>query len=326
MHRWLALGAMAFVWGLVAPRAKADDAVWKQLPETVGEKAGRLPNWAKQFAGPLPRTTAAMLELDWIQRTKSPLDPKLRAKIRWAAARANRSAYGEQTALADLRRVGGSNDDITILKDAPEKLADSERLAIRFATELTRRGSSITDQQFEKVRKAFGDAETVAIVLCVAHANFQDRLLLSYGIPLEAGGPLPPVEVQFKNPFAGNTGAPRVPLKDPPGDSPPARMIDPDWLQIEPAALRAAMESQKASKPRVPVPTFDEIKAKSPPNTFAPGRTLKINWSLVCMGYQPELAGAWIKCMRTFEAESKQDRIFEECLFWVVTRSIDCFY
>lgn len=326
MHRWLAICALIVAWGFIVPHAQADDSVWKQLPETFGEKTGRLPNWANQFAGPLPRTTAAMLELDWIQRTKSPLDPKLRAKIRWAAARANRSAYGEQTALADLRRVGGTDDEISILTGTPEKLSENERLAVRFATDLTKRGSSITDKEFERVRRAFGDANTVAIVLCVAYANFQDRLILAYAIPLEEGGPLPPVAVQFKSPFAGNNGAPRVLPKNPPSDGPPAQIIDPEWLQVESPALRAAMDSQKAREPRVPVPTFEEIKAKSPPNTFAPGRTLKINWSLVCMGYQPELAGAWIKCMRTFEAESKQDRIFEECLFWVVTRSIDCFY
>jgi alkylhydroperoxidase family enzyme len=326
MHRCLALWAVAIALGTIAPHAMADDSVWNQLPETVGEKAGRLPNWAKVFAGPLPRTTAAMLELDFIQRTKSPLDPKLRAKVRWAAARANRCAYGEQTALADLRRVGGTDDDVKSLTDSPEKLPEVERLAIRFATDMTKRGSSITDKEFERVRKAYGDANTVAIVLCVAYANFQDRLILSYGILLEDGGPLPPLAVQFKSPFAGNTGLPRSLPDNPPKDGPPAQVVDPEWLQVESPALRAAMESQKEREPRVPVPTFDEVKAKLPPNTFPPGRTVKINWSLVCMGYQPELAGAWMKCLRTFEAESKQDRVFEECLFWVVTRSIDCFY
>ena len=34
----------------------------------------------------------------------------------------------------------------------------------------------------------------------------------------------------------------------------------------------------------------------------------------------------WIKTTRTFGSESKQDRVFEESLFWVVTRSLRCFY
>ena len=53
---------------------------------------------------------------------------------------------------------------------------------------------------------------------------------------------------------------------------------------------------------------------------------LKIRWSLVCVGHSPELAYAWLGTMRTFGEESKQDRVFEELLFWVVTRSLRCFY
>jgi hypothetical protein len=44
------------------------------------------------------------------------------------------------------------------------------------------------------------------------------------------------------------------------------------------------------------------------------------------MGYQPELATGWSACTRAFGDEAKQDRVFEESLFWVVTRSITCFY
>ena len=44
------------------------------------------------------------------------------------------------------------------------------------------------------------------------------------------------------------------------------------------------------------------------------------------MGYQPELAAAWSACTRAFGEEAKQDRVFEESLFWIVTRTIHCFY
>ena len=44
------------------------------------------------------------------------------------------------------------------------------------------------------------------------------------------------------------------------------------------------------------------------------------------MGYQPELAAAWSACTRAFGQEAKQDRVFEESLFWIVTRTIHCFY
>jgi hypothetical protein len=45
-----------------------------------------------------------------------------------------------------------------------------------------------------------------------------------------------------------------------------------------------------------------------------------------CIGYQPELAAAWSACTRAFGREANQDRVFEESLFWVVTRTLQCFY
>ena len=78
------------------------------------------------------------------------------------------------------------------------------------------------------------------------------------------------------------------------------------WLQRTQAPYRVAVRSR-------------------PPDT-AGFKPLKIRWSLVCMGYQPELTLAWLHAMRTFGEESKQDRVFEETLFWVVTRSLNCFY
>ena len=107
---------------------------------------------------------------------------------------------------------------------------------------------------------------------------------------------------------------------------PPAKITDPKWLEVGAESLRRSMEAQSERPGRVPVPTFEEVKAALPPNTFGPGRVVKIKWSLTVMGYQPVVAQAWLNCLRTFEAEAKQDRKFEESAFWVVTRSVDCFY
>ena len=47
-----------------------------------------------------------MLELDYLHRARSPLAPKVRAQLRWVAAHANRCAYGQAYAAADLRPAG----------------------------------------------------------------------------------------------------------------------------------------------------------------------------------------------------------------------------
>jgi hypothetical protein len=44
------------------------------------------------------------------------------------------------------------------------------------------------------------------------------------------------------------------------------------------------------------------------------------------LGYQPELAAGWFACLGAFNRDAKQDRVFEESLFWVITRSLHCFY
>ena len=62
------------------------------------------------------------------------------------------------------------------------------------------------------------------------------------------------------------------------------------------------------------------------PFSASPPPPVRIRWSLVCSGYQPELAAGWSACTRAFGEEAKQDRVFEESLFWVVTRSLQCFY
>ena len=73
------------------------------------------------------------------------------------------------------------------------------------------------------------------------------------------------------------------------------------------------------------MPSWEEVRKQGVP-ARPDGAPLRIQWSLVCLGYQPELAGAWFTCLRTFQDEAAQDRVFEESLFWVITRSIHCFY
>ena len=53
-----------------------------------------LPSWAKAVAVQLPRTAAAMLELDLGAPDEEPLDPVLR-QMRWVIAHANRCDYSE---------------------------------------------------------------------------------------------------------------------------------------------------------------------------------------------------------------------------------------
>lgn len=304
----------------------SDEEAWKLLPPTLSGGGGRLPNWAKATARDLPKTTAAVLDLDRIHRTKSPLDPVLRAKMRWLAADANRCDYTRATAESDLRRLGLTDADLADLAAAGTRWSPDDREALSFAHQMTVDASVVGDSQFESLRSRFGNEHATAMVLLLAAANFQDRLILGLGVPLEDGGPLPPLEVVFDR----QAEAPPVPVRDDPatlhGPEEPTRVDDPSWGDIPLETLQGKMTVQKERPGRVPVPTFETVLSRWPEWAPKPKAPIRIKWSLVCMGYQPELASAWSACTTAFRTEAKQDRVFEESQFWVVTRTISCFY
>src|SRR5688572_13230112 len=84
----------------------SSEEAWKRLPPAEHGAGQPLPAWARALAHALPRTTAGMLELDYVYRARNPLDPRLAGKMRWVAAAANRCAYTKAYAAADLRRAG----------------------------------------------------------------------------------------------------------------------------------------------------------------------------------------------------------------------------
>jgi alkylhydroperoxidase family enzyme len=305
-----------------------DDAAWEQLPAVEETSGRRLPHWARALAGTLPRTTAAMLELDFLYRTSDGFDPRLRAKMRWVAARANRCDYSQKYAQADLLRAGGSPQDVARLAAGAKDLPPAERSALAFARKMTLAASTVTDEEVQNLIDEFGERTLVAMVLQLAYANFQDRLLSTLGIAVESGGPLPPLEVYFVWPSADQKPQPaeRPPLPEKVPNDAPQKITDPEWMSLTFTELQARMESQRARTSRVGVPLWESFRAELDPRLFPPDRPTRIKWSLVVLGYHPRLGSAWINCLRTFGKEADQDRVFEESVFWVITRSLQCFY
>ena len=302
----------------------SDQEAWKRLP-AAGKDAGKpLPAWARALARPLPASTAAMLHLDYLHRARSPLGPALAGKVRWVAAHANHCRYAEDVALADLRRAGVGEEELKALMGGPGRWPVSERAALAFADRLTREAYRVSDGEVAALIKRYGEKQVVALVLLLAYANFQDRLLLTLGIRPEPGTP-PPLEVR---PAERQDGRAAVP----PRQQPPRQETllsapnDPEWKGFDFAALQRNLDQQRERPGRIRVPSWEEVSRQLPPGSRRPSRPLRIRWSLVCAGYQPELARAWSACTSNFGREARQDRIFEESLFWVVTRSLQCFY
>jgi alkylhydroperoxidase family enzyme len=301
-------------------------AAWKRLPPAEKGAGGLLPAWARTLAGPLPRTTAGLLELDYVMRERSPLDARLRGLLRFEAARANRCAAGQATAAADLHRAGLGEDELRALAKGEARLTEAEWEAVSFARKMMLAADTVTDDEVARLVQRHGEKTTVAIVLHLAYAAFQDRLLLHLGLPPEEGGPLPPLDVRFRKDSKDTAAAkagPASPAATKGGAGAPA--LDAEWTGLSFAQLQQRLEGQRARPARIRVPTWEELRKQGAPKRSG-DNPLRIRWSLVCMGYQPELAGAWLRAMGTFGSEARQDRVFEESLFWVLTRSLRCFY
>lgn len=304
----------------------SQEEAWRRLPRAVAGAGQPLPNWARAVAGRLPRTAAAMLQLDLAHRTKSPLEPLLRAKLRWVIAHANRCQYSEAYALVDLLQSGLDEAALKTLMGSPADWPAEDRDPLEFARLLTVAAPTIPDEHFARLRARFGDKQVAAMVLLAAYGNFQDRIVLGLNLPLEAEGALPPVQVQF-----GDDAFQLAPLIPPQGRVPElatsgATVVpaDPAWGEVSYNELQARLEGQRDRQPRLPIPAWEDVKKNLPPAMAA--RPTRIVWNLVCAGYVPELAVPWSICTRTMWAETQADRVFEESLFWIQTRSVGCNY
>ena len=246
-------------------------------------------------------------------------------KLRWAVADAIGCEYSRKCAEADLLRAGVSNDELPMATGAWETLPEADRAVVEFARQLTLAGHEVSDNQVAALIEQFGTEQVVGIVHTVAFANFQNRLFLALDVQLEPDGPLPALELKLD---PGQQLAVSVPARRPweevlstttSADS-TARV---DWGQQDFAALEMALNRQQNRHPRIALPEASRLDSL-PSETRE--RTKKIIWSNVSMGYQPQLTGGWFRLMQVFRDEAMLDRVFANSVFWVVTRSNECFY
>jgi alkylhydroperoxidase family enzyme len=283
-----------------------------------------LPDWALSLAKPLPKTTASMLQLDYVHRAKNPLGPELAGKLHWIAADAIGCDYARRYAEADLNRAGVKADEIKKLA-AIKKLPAREQAALAFARKMTTAAYTVTDEEVAHLVAEFGTDQVVAMVHTLAWANFRNRIILALGTQLEPNGPLAPFDPQLDLTQRNKLATPSRPeWKDVIGaDAPESILTKLDWRKPTDDELVKAIESQKARKPRIALPDLSKLD-KLPPDAKA--RTARIIWSRVSMGYQPLLTQSWFETMGTFQKEAQLDPVFSNSMFWVITRSNECFY
>lgn len=298
-----------------------DVAAWQRMPQARPV----LPIWARMLVQPLPKATAAFLQLDYLHRADNPLGPVLAGKLRWTAADAIGCDYARRYAEADLRRAGVTDEQLERMRGEGTALPVAERSVLAFARQLTLAGHEITDSQMAALVEQLGPEQVVGIVHTVAFANFENRVFLALGVDVEPDGPLPPVELELDSQQQADVGVPPRRSTEElqaaaPSTGVAARV---DWGQKDFAALELALDRQKQRGPRIPIPAVERLAHLPAPERE---RTAKVVWSRVSVGYQPQLTAGWFRLMQTFRDEAALDRVFANSMFWVVTRSNECFY
>ena len=281
----------------------------------------RLPIWARAYADSLPATTALQMNLEFIQRTRNPLGPVLSAELRWVVADANECAYARESAAADLAKAGVTAEQVQRLGTA-ETMPPADRRALEFARDLTLGEASITDEQVAELIREYGPDDAVAIVHTVAHANFQNRIFLALGLTEEPGGAVPARQV--RPPESDEVAVrPRASGAADAMDAGSAADGLAPWSRRTSEELRDLLERQKTRTARIEKPDAVRLARLARPER---GRLGRVAWGTVSMGYSPEMTRAWFQTMEAFSREANLDEVLAESIFWVVTRTNDCFY
>ena len=307
------------------------EEAWKRLPMSKTGRGQSLPEWARKLVIPFPKSTAALLQLDYVQRFANPIPPKLRVAMRWIVADENRCDYAKQVAVNDALQLGFSQPQFEeSVQESQAAWSNAEKAALLFASKMATSSDSISDEEFKFLVEHFGDRTVACMVLHCAYACFQDRLLHCLACVREENDrALHPSEIVFDpSTFVIPNVHSRSKLS-------PLREhdlsnkwvdIDSDWIKDSFEFWQSRLEAQRKRSSRLRAPDWDEFVGNLPPGPMR--RPSKIEWFRLCYGYAPELAVPFEQFMRTASAETAPhyDRIFGTSLFWVTTKSMKCSY
>ena len=143
------------------------------------------PQWARLLAI-FPGVGGDRIRILRAVETQGTLDPMLRARVAWIAARHDRATYAIGHAMRRLQALGASADQIFALdRDDRGLESASARDALDFARKLTVDPARITDDDVDGLREHFSDREVAELIAVIAEAAFFDRITEAAGLPLE---------------------------------------------------------------------------------------------------------------------------------------------
>ena len=314
----LALGTVLMTAFVAPSRAAASelasalsqDDAWARFPEVEAGQGEPLPVWARMLAGTLPRTTAAF----WNLITPS----ARRARSTPSSARPCAGSPPTPTAASTPRPTRRPTPAAAGLDDAAARAlgaraipgwSDADRAALEFARKMTVDSDSVTDDEFAALVEHFGERQAASMVLLLAYANFQDRLLLCLGADVGAGraarlrlevalrpGARSPSQTTPPPPRSKSTAAAAL------GQG-PRRRLGRLGRRSPTTRCRTGWRPSGASRRGCASPV-GRVAARTCPRGCSSGPS-DIVWYRIVFGYAPELAVPYEYFMRTAGAEAR---------------------
>jgi uncharacterized peroxidase-related enzyme len=179
--------------GAFVPLAAENAEVFTHLGQEALDTpaSGRIPNYLRVLAGPSPGAVQPFAHLFKAVLYGGTVAPETKAAMGLRIAKANGSDY---LAAHLLRILKTTEKGRALLAMAAESQSTDEktRVALRYATDLTRAVHGVSDADFARARTVYNDSQLVELTATTCFFNYFARLCQGAGLPLESWVKEPP--------------------------------------------------------------------------------------------------------------------------------------
>jgi AhpD family alkylhydroperoxidase len=117
--------------------------------------------------------------------TGAVVDRETLLQVSFAVSMANGCRYCTLHQVQGLRRLGVSIDKLVAMRKDDSALTPKELVAVEFARKSTRSPSSITEADYDRLVKTFGDRGALDVLLQTCNFAFMNRFTDNLGLPSE---------------------------------------------------------------------------------------------------------------------------------------------
>jgi AhpD family alkylhydroperoxidase len=133
----------------------------------------------------VPALGQAWREFGFQNRQNWTIERNIQLQISFAVSMANGCRYCTLHQVLGLRRLGVEPKKLLAMKKDDSALTPRELTAVEFARKLTKQPNSVTDADFEKLKKEFGEQGAVEVVLQTGAFAFMNRFTDGLRLPSE---------------------------------------------------------------------------------------------------------------------------------------------